>query len=222
MDEQERTRIDGKKSLYRGYGWQDFVKELTSGKGRWLYSVLAMASLVLLLLLAGGVVEREAYFPIHIKGFALLSVVLVSAILWTALALANWSTWGRRRGARTSYRRKQEFLKRLKAEMFIEEKYAARDALVVLVREGEEPSEEVRQVLQAAGPQRWFPTEGGHLVKCPVIEGEFDKEIFSVEEGGWDHEHCIKCSGDIHAGDTCWLAEKDRGVLICDECCKKL
>ena len=97
------------------------------------------------------------------------------------------------------------------------------DALVVFVPKGQKPPPEVQRVLDEAGPQRWFPVDGGNVVKCPSVVDTYDERLFKLEKGGWDHEHCDSCGRTINVGEPCWAAEEaDEFFLICDVCHQEL
>lgn len=112
----------------------------------------------------------------------------------------------------------------IQANMFRKTTCSKLDALVVFVPEGQDPPPDVQQVLDEIGPQRWYPEEGGHVVRCPYVVHTFDEKLFKVEKGGWDHEHCDACSGTIDVGQSCWVAEAHEGYgyLICDDCYQKM
>jgi len=114
-------------------------------------------------------------------------------------------------------------LEGFKADMFRKTVCPEMDALVVFIPKGREPSPEVKKVLDEAGPQRWFPKEGGNIVKCPHVVDTFDEGLFKIEKGGWDHEHCEACGATIDVGKSCWEAETDdEFFLICEGCYQKL
>lgn len=52
------------------------------------------------------------------------------------------------------------------------------DALVVFVPEGNNPPPEVQRVLDETGLQRWFPIEGGNIVKCPYVGDTYEESLF--------------------------------------------
>jgi hypothetical protein len=116
----------------------------------------------------------------------------------------------------------KDFFKGLQADMFKKTIFAKTDALVVFIPKGKEPPPEVKKVLDEAGPQRFYPKDGGHLVKCPYIGESFDKTLFTIEKDGWDHEHCDNCGTTIDVGESYWVSETDEIILICDSCYQKL
>jgi hypothetical protein len=97
------------------------------------------------------------------------------------------------------------------------------DALTVFIPEGQKPSSEVQKVLDEAGHQRWFPQEGGHLVKIPNVFDSYDDSIFKIEKDAWDHEHCDKCGATINYSDLCWAADMENSTyLFCESCYQNL
>ena len=109
------------------------------------------------------------------------------------------------------------------ADMFHKTVCPETDAPVVFIPKDQEPSPEIKKVLDEAGPQRWFPKENGNIIKCPNVVNTFDESLFKLEKGGWDHEHCDACGNTINAGVTCWIAKKDDKLfIICERCYKKL
>jgi hypothetical protein len=61
---------------------------------------------------------------------------------------------------------------------------------------------------------RVYPVAGGYLYKWPHRDGSDPPPGFTVEPGGWDHEHCDGCNRSINAGrpfgqtarrSCCWL-----------------
>lgn len=117
----------------------------------------------------------------------------------------------------------KEPLKNLTSSMFRRVSLPKRDALTVFIPKDQKPSSEVKKILDEAGPQRWFPQEGGHLVKIPNIFDSYDNKIFKLEKDAWDHEHCDKCGAAIYSGDLCWVTEPDNNqYLFCDSCYQNL
>jgi hypothetical protein len=108
---------------------------------------------------------------------------------------------------------------RLTSNMFHQVTCPRSDALTVFIPKDQKPSSEIQKVLEEAGPQRWFPQEGGHLVKIPNVFDSYDNTVFKLEKDSWDHEHCDKCGASINFGETCWTAETDNNTyLFCDNC----
>jgi len=97
------------------------------------------------------------------------------------------------------------------------------DALTVFIPKGQKPASEVQKILDEAGPQRWFPQKGGHLVKIPNIFDSYDDNLFKIEKDAWDHEHCDKCGATINSGELCWIAGPDNNTyLFCESCYQNL
>ena len=96
------------------------------------------------------------------------------------------------------------------------------DALVAFVPEGQPPSPPIQQQLDARGYQRWYPTDGGHLVKMPYRGDPVPMEHFRVEPGGWDHDHCDACGVSIKTNVECWTTRGADFRLICDACFNQL
>jgi hypothetical protein len=98
------------------------------------------------------------------------------------------------------------------------------DAAVVFVPEGQDLSKEIQAVLDHCGQQRWYPVEGGHLVKVPWHCSKGNEGYFGREKKGWDHENCDFCSSHVSIGELCWTAESGSGGfwLICCNCHNKV
>lgn len=98
------------------------------------------------------------------------------------------------------------------------------DAAVVFIPDGEKPSQEMREVLERSGQQRWYPAPGGHQAKIPWHLSKGHESLFEREEKGWDHEHCDFCNAHVNIGDVCWTADIPGGGfwLFCGGCYKKL
>jgi hypothetical protein len=112
-------------------------------------------------------------------------------------------------------------LKDLRVDIFQKETFQAMDALVIFIPKGQERSDEVQRVLDEAGSRREFPQDNGYIIRCPNVVDSFDKTLFEVEKGGWEHEHCDTCGRTIDVGDPYWISE-DEVYLICDSCYQKL
>jgi hypothetical protein len=111
----------------------------------------------------------------------------------------------------------------LQSAEFEERIFPGMDALVAIVPKGGDVPGEVKQTVDDAGAGRWFPFEGGWKVVCPYTGQDFNSDRFTVEKGGWEHEHCDGCQGTIGVGDHCWVAEtEDECYVICDNCHKML
>jgi magnesium-transporting ATPase (P-type) len=75
---------------------EDFNKQIISGKGRWLFTILSIASFVFLVLLIFGFADPEIYYPIHLKGHTVLVIIIFASIFWSILAWINWKNWIRK------------------------------------------------------------------------------------------------------------------------------
>lgn len=95
------------------------------------------------------------------------------------------------------------------------------DALTVFIPEGQKPSPEVQKVFDEADGEKWFPQNGGYLVKIANTFESYDEKLFKLEKDAWDHEHCDKCGNTIDAGDKCWV-DNDNKFLFCNDCYNKL
>jgi hypothetical protein len=107
----------------------------------------------------------------------------------------------------------------LNQAMFQKVILSAMDALVAFVPEGEEIPGKIKEAEDEVGESRWFPVPGGWKVRCPYVGQEFDRELFTIEEGGWEHTHCDRCSATISAGETCRISgDDDNRYIICEKC----
>jgi hypothetical protein len=104
--------------------------------------------------------------------------------------------------------------------MFRKIHYVPMDALTIFIPKGQKPSPVVQKYLDEAGPCRWFPQDGGHLIKFPDVFKSYDDSLFKLEKNGWDHEHCDNCGNTISIDDECWEAESDENsyCLFCSKC----
>jgi len=119
--------------------------------------------------------------------------------------------------------RQEDVFQKLRAEMFEETTFPGMDALVALVPKDQDTPSEVKQAADDAGASRWYPSEGGWKVACPYTGQDFNPDLFTIEKGGWEHEHCDGCQGTLSVGDLCWVAEtQDECFVVCDNCHKKL
>ena len=116
----------------------------------------------------------------------------------------------------------QDPFESLQADRFHKITCPRRDALVAFVPEGQESEPRFKEAFKQFGAERWYPEEGGHTVKCPCLTKTFDMSLFTIEKGGWDHEHCDMCSNTINAGQPCWVTETSHGYIICEDCYMKL
>jgi hypothetical protein len=96
------------------------------------------------------------------------------------------------------------------------------DALVSFVPDGSAPSSELQNQIDLRGYCRWYPIEGGHLVKVPFQGAEPPDGPFRIESKGWDHDHCDACESDVHAGDIVWCTTDANFGMICNACYDRL
>ena len=57
----------------------------------------------------------------------------------------------------------------------------------------------------------------GHRMWKPYYGGEYNKELYDLIDGVWDHEHCSICDYKILDNHTYW-ANINLVRLLCDEC----
>jgi hypothetical protein len=105
---------------------------------------------------------------------------------------------------------------------FHSEQFPVIDALVAFVPGNTRPTPPVQEQINARGQSRWYPAEGGHLVKMPYQGDPVPMEHFRVEAGGWDHEHCDQCGEHIRAREQCWVTSDADFAVICDSCYRKM
>jgi hypothetical protein len=94
----------------------------------------------------------------------------------------------------------------------------ALEALTAFVPTGEHPAPGIQAAIDSAGSSRWYPLEGGHRLLIRYDGGAYDPAYFTVEPGGWDHEHCDRCAENIPSMTLCWVTERDPYVLLCNTC----
>ena len=75
-------------------------RELTDGRLRWPFSVLAGVSLVTLAWTLADP-QLETWFPLHAGGTTLRWLVLAGTTAWVVLAALNWRNWRRATRARS-------------------------------------------------------------------------------------------------------------------------
>ncbi len=105
---------------------------------------------------------------------------------------------------------------------FVSDRIPVVNALVAFVSDGEEPSPEVTSELDQRGHSRWYPVDGGHTVKMPYQGTEPPPGPFTVEPGGWDHDHCDRCEENLPAGASCWTSTAEDPSVLCDACYRTL
>jgi len=75
------------------YSLADFHVQLTSGRLRWLCSVLTVAGLGLLGYQLTQKDPLEVYYPIRLKGTAAIWVFCLGSLAMLLLAVLNWKSW---------------------------------------------------------------------------------------------------------------------------------
>ena len=78
----------------------------------------------------------------------------------------------------------------------------------------------VQAAAKRAGFSRWYPENGGHKVLIPYEGGPYDSDRFTIEKGGWDHEHCKRCGETIEPMTLCWVSTDSQHVILCEPCHK--
>ena len=100
--------------------------------------------------------------------------------------------------------------------------FAGSDAQVALVPDGGALPPAVQAKLAERVPSRWYPVEGGHLVKWPWQGGPVPGAGFGVEVGRWNHEHCDACDRTIAVGGTVGLTVRGSFYKLCPYCYRRL
>jgi hypothetical protein len=101
---------------------------------------------------------------------------------------------------------------------YMESRIPRLDALEVFVPSGAENDETLNEVRNRTGFSRWLPVDGGHRVLILYEGGEYDPNRFSLIRGGWDHEHCTRCSCRIEPMTLCWVTREGPYIVLCHEC----
>jgi hypothetical protein len=79
------------------YNLKDFHVQLTSGRLRWLCTILAVAGSGLFAYQLTQKDELEVYFPIHLKGNVAMCVLGAGSMVMLLLAVVNWKSWLRKK-----------------------------------------------------------------------------------------------------------------------------
>ena len=124
--------------------------------------------------------------------------------------------------ARSQRFRDDSLLHKLRRRKLSHVRAAGADALVAFVSDRDEAPLAVRDWLDRGLEQRWFPVEGGQLVKWPYQGQSPDPRHFRVEAGGWDHEHCSACSATIRVNQGCWITPYASFFLLCEGCYRRM
>ncbi len=118
--------------------------------------------------------------------------------------------------------RDDSLLRRLRRRKLGHVRAGGADALVAFVAEGEVSPPPVLARIRAGTEMRWYPIEGGHLVKWPWQGSAPDTKHFRVEPGGWDHEHCSACNATIEVDEGCWVTERGSFFVVCEACRRRI
>jgi hypothetical protein len=113
-------------------------------------------------------------------------------------------------------------LHRLRRRKFAHVRASGADALVAFVPDGAASPPAVRARIHGGTEMRFYPVEGGQLVKWPWQGPSPDPEHFWVEAGGWDHEHCAACNATIAVDAGCWITPHGSFFLLCEACHRRL
>ena len=114
-----------------------------------------------------------------------------------------------------------EELDQLRKLRFQRSRIPVLDALCVFVPDDSEDEFAqgiAERIAERTSFSRWYPEKGGHRVLIPYEGGPYDADLYSIEKGGWDHEHCRRCRVNIPAMTLCWVTESGAYVILCDEC----
>src|SRR6476659_9478219 len=95
----------------------------------------------------------------------------------------------------------------------------ALDALCAFAADGVEDPE-VQAAADRVGCSRWYPENGGHRVLILYEGGPYNATRFTIEKGGWDHEHCKRCGETIEPMALCWVSAGSQYVILCESCHK--
>ncbi|MFA5554390.1 MAG: hypothetical protein WDA68_07540 [Phycisphaerae bacterium] len=78
--------------------WELFKKELLGGECRWLFSFLALVGIGYISYLMISKEEPVSYFPMYLKGKAVLITLSAGSVLFAVLAIFNWKNWKQKQG----------------------------------------------------------------------------------------------------------------------------
>lgn len=77
--------------LGEDYDISRFKHDLTSGKLRWLATVLALLNVGLLVFsFYDSSAAPEIHYPVHLKGKYVFVALFITLFIWTFLAFKNW------------------------------------------------------------------------------------------------------------------------------------
>ena len=106
--------------------------------------------------------------------------------------------------------------------LFMPSRIPALDALETFVPTGAERDAEMEGLIGRTGFARWYPVEGGHLMRTLYEGGDYNAERFTLLKGGWDHEHCTRCRENIAPMTLCWVTRSGRYVILDEECHREI
>jgi hypothetical protein len=113
-------------------------------------------------------------------------------------------------------------LRSLRRRQFDRFRFIGSDALVARVRESAPVPGPVKAKIDESLPSRWYPVGDGYLVKWQHDRSGVTSEDFSVEAGGWDHEHCDACNRTVDVGDTVWVTVRGSFYKLCPYCYRQV
>ena len=114
-----------------------------------------------------------------------------------------------------------EELSKFKKCEWMQSRIPVRDALAMFVPQGQEGDPTIQKAVGRQSISRWYPVEGGHRVLIEYDGRDYDKDLFTIEKGGFDHEHCDHCSERIEPMALCWVTKTGHYVILCVPCYKR-
>jgi hypothetical protein len=79
------------------YGNQQFKQDLTSGKLRWLFLILALVNIGSLVDMALGSKEPILHFPVRLQGTVVWVLFSITLLAFSILTIVNWVFWFKKR-----------------------------------------------------------------------------------------------------------------------------
>ena len=117
---------------------------------------------------------------------------------------------------------RSDLLRKLAGRRFLHRRFAGLDALVACLPDKKPFPPSVQARIDEGPPNRWYPVEGGYVVKWPHDGSHLESADFSVEAGGWDHEHCDACNRTIRVGGLAWITARAPYYALCRYCFRRL
>ena len=105
-----------------------------------------------------------------------------------------------------------------RALRFMPSRIPAQDAVETFVPAGEEPDDELREMISRTGAGRWYPEPNGHRLCVLYQGGGYNPARFTLVAGGWDHEHCSRCRDSVPPMTLCWVTREGPFVLLDAKC----